>query len=331
MTALGHFWKRNYEPALGAAKVVADGQSKDRDFARYILGQIHHARGEPSDAIQWYRTVAEQYPDAKQSIDYFERKSIKLDEVNIFRPGEAVELEIEYRNVKDAAIQVYKVDLMKLYLREKNLSNITAVNLAGISPQATLDIKLGDGKDYVDKTKDATLALKDEGAYLVIVRGDDLFTSGLVLITPLAIEVQEDAVSGRVRANVVNKETGVRPAEVHVKAIGSADEQFRAGETDLRGLFIADGLNGEATVIAREGEARYAFYRGDTWLGQRPQVQQQLQQMREQLQKQEPAAPQVDYQSNLRMDNSAIQRLNWEEFDKARRAKPSGVQIEKAK
>ena len=47
-----------------------------------------------------------------------------------------------------------------------------------------------------------SLDLEGEGAYLVICRGDDLFSSGLVLITPLDIEVQEDAVSGRVRVNV---------------------------------------------------------------------------------------------------------------------------------
>jgi putative ABC transport system permease protein len=39
-------------------------------------------------------------------------------------------------------------------------------------------------------------------------------------------------------------------------------------ETDLRGIYIADNLRGKATVIAREGDSRYAFFRGATWLGE---------------------------------------------------------------
>ena len=36
----------------------------------------------------------------------------------------------------------------------------------------------------------------------MVARGDDLHASGLVLVTPLAVEVQEDPVSGRVRTTV---------------------------------------------------------------------------------------------------------------------------------
>ena len=327
MIALGHFWQRNHDSALTAAKVVADGASKDRDFSRYIMGQIYHAQGKPADAIVWYRKVAGKYADAKQAISYFEAKRISMEEVNIFRPGDAVELTLEYRNVAEAFCQVYRVDLMKLYLRERNLANITKVNLAGIEPLVERTIALGDGKDYVDKKRTVKLALKDEGAYLVICRGDDLFTSALALVTPLKIEVQEDAVSGRVRANVINAVADRYVPEVHVKAIGSADPAtaaFRSGETDLRGIFVADNLRGKATVIARQGDARYAFYRGTKWLGapkeRKPQAQQAA-----------PAAAQPDYQMFLRNKNVEMQRLNTNVFDKLRRAKQGGVQIQQAK
>jgi len=329
MTALGYFWQRQYDPALEAAKVVADGESKDRDFARYIVGQIFHAQGDPAKAIDWYRKVAGQYPDAKQSIDYFEQKQIELDEITIVRPGKKVELELRYRNIATANLQVYKVDLMKLYLREKNLSNITSVNLAGIAPQLVREVKLGDGADYVDKTKSATLDLGGEGAYLVICRGDNLFTSGLVLITPLKIEVQQDAVSGRVRANVINAVDNQRPAQVHVKAIGSAQSDFRSGDTDLRGVFIADGVRGKVTVIARDAESRYAFYRGDEWLGAPAnQNGQRAAQQRQQLKQLEKS---FDYQGNLRMDNRALQNRYNSNWDQLRRSGGKGVQVQQAK
>ena len=325
MTALGLFWQNQYGEALAAARVVADGDSKDRDFARYILGQIYHAESKPADAIDWYDKVKTLYPDAAEAIAYFEKKSIGMEEVTVVKPGEPVSLTLKYRNIKEAFVQVYRVDLMKLYLQQKNLSAITSVQLAGIKPESEQTIALGDGKDYVEKEHAIPLALKDEAAYLVICRGDDLFASAMVLITPLKIEVQEDKVSGRVRANVLDTAKGGYRPEVHVKAIGSADSEFRSGETDLRGLFIADNLRGKATVIAREGDSKYAFFRGSDWLGapenasaQTPQ--QELQQLKK-----------VDYQGNLYEQNDLIQKDNNSKWNEQRRQAPQkGVKIEKA-
>lgn len=325
MTALGLFWQNNHADALAAAKVVADGDSKDRDFARYIVGQIYHAEGKPKEAIDWYAKVKQLYPDAAEAIAYFEKKSIALDEVHVIAPGQPVEVTLKYRNIKEASLQVYRVDLMKLYLEQKNLSAITSVQLAGITPELEQTTALGDGMDYVEKERTVPLALKDEAAYLIICRGDDLFTSGMILITPLKIEVQEDTTSGRVRANVLDTAKGGYRPEVHVKAIGSADKEFRGGETDLRGLFIADAIRGKATVIAREGESRYAFYRGESWLGApsrarpasapTPAMQQQS----------------FDFRGNLDVQSGVIQESNRERFNLQRRQAPSkGVEVKKA-
>ncbi len=326
MTALGLFWQNKYSDALAAGKVVADGDSKDRDYARYILGQIYHAESKPREAIDWYGKVKTLYPDAAEAIAYFEKKSIGLDEVTLLKPGAAAEVTLKYRNVKEAFLQVYRVDLMKLYLQQKNLSAITSVQLAGIKPELEQTVALGDGKDYVEKERKVALKLKDEAAYLVICRGDDLFTSGMVLITPLKIEVQEDAVSGRVRANVLDTAKGGYRPEVHVKAIGSADKEFRGGETDQRGLFIADNLRGKATVIAREGTSRYAFFRGETWLGAG------MNQPNAPAQKAyEQQGQQIDYNSNLNSDNGTVQIINSGNFNRQRRQSPqNGVQTKMA-
>ena len=325
ISALGLFWQNEYADALAAAKVVADGDSKDRDFARYILGQIYHAESKPKDAIEWYTKVKDIYPDADESIAYFEKKSIALDEITVVKPGEPVELTLKYRNIKEVSLQVYRVDLMQLYLQQKNLSAITSVQLAGIRPELEQTTVLGDGKDFVEKERKLSLKWKNEAAYLIICRGDDLFTSGMVLITPLKIEVQQDPTSGRIRANVLDTVKGGYRPDVHVKAIGSADAEFRSGETDLRGLFIADNVHGKATVIAREGESRYAFFRGDTWLGTPPNAP---------AAKPQPAAPQgeqLDYQNNLNDQNGKIQMFNNTKFNEQRRQAPNkGVQMKQA-
>ena len=322
--ALGLFSQRKYDDAVVAAKVVAEGKSKDRDLSRYILGQIYHAQGKPDMAMEWYQKVKDVYPDARESISYFEEKRVSLDEVKIIRPNSEVKINIKYRNVKEASLQVYRVDLMKLYLREKDLSKISQIHLAGIDPEFSKTIPLGDGKDYVDKEREVALNLKEEGAYLIICRGDDLFSSGLLLITPLDVEVQEDVASGRVRVNVRDVVKGTYKEGVHVKAIGSAEKVFKSGKTDLRGLFIADDIRGVVTVIARDDKERYTFYRGKQWLGVPLGAEQQ--------QAAKPMAPkaQADYRANIEMMNKAVQDAQILEFNQMRRGAQKGVQVQKA-
>ena len=324
--SLGFFSMREYDQAIASARMVANGDSDDRDLARYILGQIYHAQKDPEQAINWYNQVKLIYPDAKESIDYFEQKRVSLPEVTFKYPSEKAEIQLKYRNIKEAFVQVYQVDLMKLYLRQKNLSQITQVKLAGIEPQFAENFTLGTGKDYTDKTRPIDLSLAKEGAYLVICRGDDnLFTSGLVLITPLRIEVQEDQISGRVRVNVKDENTGNYAAKVHVKAIGTENDKFISGKTDLRGVFIADGIRGQSTVIARSNENRYAFYRGTQVIGTRTRSERKQNQFVPVLQKS------TDYRMNLKMRNKKIQSSNIEQFDRMRRSSQTGVQVYKAR
>jgi hypothetical protein len=101
-----------------------------------------------------------------------------------------------------------------------------------------------------------------------------MYASGLLLVTPLAVDAQEDAQAGRVRVNVRDTKTGEFVSKVHVKVIGSESGQFVSGETDLRGVFIADAIRGKATAIVRGEGDRYAFYRGETWLGPPPEAAQ---------------------------------------------------------
>ena len=86
------------------------------------------------------------------------------------------------------------------------------------------------------------------------------------------MEIQEDATSGRVRVTVKNKISDKYADKVHVKVIGSSNRDFVSGETDLRGIFVADAIRGTSTIIARADKNRYAFYRGKTSLRMLGQV-----------------------------------------------------------
>ena len=333
MAALGHFWQRHYKEALSSATSVAKGKSKDRDYARYITAQIYHATGKPGQAVSWYETVRNLYPDAGDAIDYFKEKKISVSEVTTLQPGEAAEIKINYRNIKETALEIYKVDLMKLYLREKNLSNITAVDLAGIDPESSITIPLGEGKDFADKTKTAKLNVKDEGAYLVICRGDNLYTSGLILITPLKLEIQETPAEGSVRVNVRDlTDEGNYIPEVLVKVVGTNNKLFLSGQTDLRGVFQADGVNGTATVLARAEGSKYAFYRGQKTHGTPPpQPQAAAGKMQKKTSKVKKQLQASDYLKNIEVQNKAVQDSNFKAWDSRRRGDNRGVEVQKAK
>ena len=351
--------------------------SPNRWLALYIIGQIYHAQNDTPKALEYYKKVKEHFSDANEVVDYFEHKFVKLPEVTVFHPdgagfreadewaehlrngrptaaetngrhvGTDAELydrpfvKIDYRNIKTAHLQVYRVDLMKLALVEKNLSQITSVNLAGIRPIVEKTVKLGDGHDYVDRTirvaleatrhaaGDGTERDDATGAYLVICRGDDLFSSGLVLVTPLALEVQEDVASQRVRVNVVNAVSRDGLSDVHVKVIGMGSSKFVSGETDLRGVYVADAVPGYPTAIARDADGHFAFHRSKSvMLAMAAPQGQQLEARDRQARKS--SKGKADYRSNLLMDNQGIQDRNQRAINGLFKNQQKGVQIQSA-
>ncbi|MEI6606572.1 MAG: hypothetical protein WCP35_14780 [Verrucomicrobiota bacterium] len=332
MAALGYFWQGAFDKALAAAAPVANGESKDRDYARYVTAQVYHAQGHPAKAIAWYQKVRSVYEDAAQAIALFEEKRVSLPEVTIFKPGDEVKLTLDYRNIREGAVQLYKVDLLKLYLREKSLSNITRVDLAGIAPQAGETFMLGEGTDYVVKQKQLHLPVKEEGAYLAIVRGDNLFTSGLVLISPLKLEVKENP-EGSVRATVTDAASGKALADAEVKALGSSSQEVHSGTTDPRGVFEVGSIQGTSTVIVRQGDSRYAFHRGTLALGSRNPPPPSHSVGSNTVTKPSSAATpkrQVleknEYLKNIDESNKAVQKSQIQNWESKRRSNSKGVE-----
>ena len=273
-----YFADGTHEKAIEMCQKVAEAKRIDPETKRetestnkwraiYILGQIYHSMGEAKKAIDFYQQVNDRFVDAQQAIEYFAREELTFDEVQTFKPGEKANVKLDYRNIHDCRITVYKIDLMKFSLLQRDLSNVTNINLSGIRPYHQADVQLKENKTYRDENKSIELPLKDDGAYLVVLTSDNLYASGMVLVSPLEIEVTEDERSGRARATLKNSVDGKYLDDVHIKAIGSNNKQFRSGETDLRGVFVADGLEGTVTVIAKTNDNQYAFYRGEKYIG----------------------------------------------------------------
>ena len=140
-----HFATGQHQAAMEMCRKVAEAKRLDKATGRevespnkwqaiYILGQIYHSLGEAADAIREYRRVEDRFADAKEAIDYFLRKAIELPEVTTVKPGEPAEVELKFRNIAACDVKVYRIDLMKFSLLQRNLGGIAQINLAGIRP-----------------------------------------------------------------------------------------------------------------------------------------------------------------------------------------------------
>ena len=89
-----------------------------------------------------------------------------------------------------------------------------------------------------------------------MIRGDNLYASGIVLVSPIELEVLEEPASGRVRVTVRDARSKDLLPKVQVKVIGSSNPEFFSGETDLRGVFVAEGVHGQVTAVVRKDTTR---------------------------------------------------------------------------
>ena len=341
--ALGRFHLGEYDRAIEVAAKISEATYKDASGidqpspnkwqAIYILGQIHDARREPGKAVAYYEKVADRFTDAAGAVKAITRKALTLPEVSIVRPGAGdagkPSIKLDHRNVAEADVKVYPVDLMRLYLTRRNLDAIAGIDLAGITPLHESTIKLGDGKDFADKDRLIPLPIAKEGAYLVMARGDNLHASGIVLMSPLELEVLEEADSGRVRVVVRDAATKAPAPKVTVKVIGGDNPAFLSGESDLRGVFVAEGVRGIVTAVARRDPSQYAFYRGKTYVGAVPA-------------KSEPNAPpsdpkakdankSADLGENVKQQNTANGVRSIERLENRYKAGRKGIQAQEAK
>ena len=259
--------------AIDMCRKVAQAQHLDKESGRmvdspnknraiYILGQIYQSLGQRGNAIREYRRVEDRIADAKSSASYFLRKQISLPNCTTLQPGKAAEVELGFRNISACHVNVYRVDLMKFCEAAQAQGDLSQVNLAGIRPLYADTVALVGGKDYCDHMQKLALPLKKEGAYLVVCRGDDLYASGLVLISPLEIESRFDSVAGQIRVFVKDASTGqyVGDAQIRIMPRLGLGVANLTGTTDFRGVFAGNCPAVAATIVAQAAGGRYAYF-----------------------------------------------------------------------
>ena len=187
------------------------------------------------------------------------------------RPSETGRAKLDYRNIAEADVKVYPVDLMRLYLTRRNLDGIAGIDLAGITPLSSRRSSSATARTSPTRSRPSTPLDQGRGV-LVMVRGENLYASGIVLVTPLELEVLEEAGARPGPRGGARRATKDLVPKVQVKVIGTREPELLRGETDLRGVFVAEGVSGQVTAVARKDAGQYAFYRGKSQVGTSPKI-----------------------------------------------------------
>lgn len=315
-----------YEDALETLGKVAQGrfpdgagnqvESDSKWLSVYLMGQIHHAQGRRALAEEHYEKVKDRFSDAAENLEFLRLRRLEIPEVTLLKPADRAEVELKWRNVKEAVIRIYRVDLLRLYVLQRSLAGIQGVQLSGIKPIEERTLSLPEHGFLEEGKLKASLPLERPGAYLLLVQSSDLVATGLVLRTSLELKVQEEPGTGRVGVHVLR--AGSPVPEAYVKVVGSADGLFRSGETDLRGIFAAQGVSGMATVLVKAGD-EYAIHRGSAPL---------LAQTRQRVQAGKPGQTELNLIQTLEESNTLIQQDARRQLDSLFRNKQQGVQIQ---
>lgn len=306
--------------------------SKNRDLARYILAQIHHARRDVTKAAEYYRLVESSFADAREALARIEARSLALPEVTHAKAGEKVAVSLRAKRVGAVDLSVYPVDLMTLYLREGDLSKVAQVELSGISALISERRELNGADSLREVEHRLDLSFEKDGAYLVIARGADLFASGLVLVSHLELDIVEEVETGAVRVQVIDGRDGRYVRDADVRVVGSEDRRIQRAKSDLRGVASIAGVRGSATVIARASGERYAFHRGQQRLG--PADARGRTSGRARLEQQgaaENPANDPGYFSNVADFNGQNRAQRFDRLDQAIQAERKGLQINQVK
>ena len=228
-----HFARGEHEQALDMCRKVAAAQRIDKTTGRktespnkwravYILGQIYHSLGQAQQAIERISSSRSAICRCTTGDRVLHAQGHRVARSHASRTGRrrTSRTEVPQRRQLHYHRLSHRPDEIQLAAAKSRRHHADQSGRHSALPQTELE--LGDGKDYRDRTTDLELPLKDEGAYLVVCRGDNLHASGLVLISPLTLEIQEEAKSGRVRATVRDTVNENYVNAVHVKVIGIA-------------------------------------------------------------------------------------------------------------
>ncbi len=261
---LARFTEKKWDQALATGeKVLAyrvrRGQHQEPSpfvpQVQHLFAKIFHLRGDLARAVQYYGMVAGSFEDARDTLALFTAKEVKVPEIVSLPPGK-VEVPVRFKNMSTLKMKLYPVDLLLLFAKEKDLAQVSQVDLSGIVPRHEIEHKLA-GKPYEWNDARVPLPLTEKGVYLAVAKADDQDASALVILSEIDLQIQR--LADKVRVYVVTRKDGKPAADTFV-TVSDGSRIIGRGRTDARGVFEAR-LSGGAVSVVAERDGHYALYR----------------------------------------------------------------------
>ncbi|HTE18386.1 MAG TPA: MG2 domain-containing protein, partial [Armatimonadota bacterium] len=176
-----------------------------RDQAHFLLGSMLNAGGKFTAAVAEFRKLVQERPqskwaeDARFQLQQTTRRELAVNLPGTFLPGKPVQAHVYSRNVKQVHFEVFKLKLEEVLGRPATLNDPQTTfthfsqNFGKLGDAAKYygpmvakwDWKTEDAGDYVPKSGQAPLPVKEIGAYVVEASAPGLRTATVVTITDL--------------------------------------------------------------------------------------------------------------------------------------------------
>lgn len=318
--------QRRLDDALATARRIAASRSQFPGDAviellaaqgRHIEAQVLQVRGDYDGARAAYADVKDRFADAARELEFLERAGLEVPELTTVRGGEPMRLAVKVRGqAKTVEVQVYKVDLRLLYLKQRGFDRLRDVRLAGLPPYSTSSVPVPAASA---QAMVLDLDLPDAGAYLLVLRAGEQQARSIAIRSDLALDVRDDVVAG-VRAHVWRADSRVPADGATVTAFDAASGRFMTRRADLRGVAEIAGVVGPVALIA-EQNGHYAYFQGTTTRDLDTKAKQQ-----------DKASPDADANSELRKqfleDAQYRNDATWKDNTNRRQ---QGVEVQRAK
>lgn len=269
-----HEDQKRLDQALVAYGVAATRYAKlDADVAaasQFRRAEILRLKKEDLDgAMEALQDLLKHFPGSGEAvrahalIARLGARSLRVETERVFALGEPATLQVSTRNLEQLEFKAYPIDLAEYFRKKQCIDSIESVEVAIIKPALAWTVKTQGFGRYKDIERRVNLdVLKQHapkgGAFIVAVRGDDLETRTLVVLSDLTVVLKKAPRQGL--AFVLDEAAGKPAAGVEV-LFSDGKKIVHSAKTDRDGV-VAHGFAhyvADLRVLARrDGHTAFA-------------------------------------------------------------------------
>jgi len=177
---------------------------------------------------------------ALQLIARLGARSLKVETERVFALCEQPRLEVATRNLEKLDFKAYPIDLVEYFRKKNRIDQIESVEVPIIKPALAWTettegyARYKDIERRVDLERLKALAPKG-GAFILAVRGDDLETRTLVILSDLTVVLKKSPLQAL--AFVLDEASGRPAGDVEI-LVSNGRKLVGTGKTDHEGVFI---------------------------------------------------------------------------------------------